>query len=649
MDSLQEASSIPRSCSFNSLIRKPSLVLSSFPRVLKSMSEASTPEPPARAAALGARIIFELPLLSVQGRTYTIDISPTAIAGCIRLVDCVALTKDKVLRIWEFPESPIEEWVFGDSLPKCKYSAISYVWKGNPVVADTMASSNHAGYLMAKGAEDGDPISIDVLRSACLASLRHDEGGRWRMISRAEYVWLDRLCIVQTSKVDKSLQIAQMYKIYKCCMQCLILSGGIQRLVSLEEETSWAHRAWTLQECLAPHMSVVLFSWTRGTGRVLGTSVFRLREVGGDTECAYARFVDVLRACIDGPMVFNACPMDSPLSKWRSPEIIAAGTTIDVRIFGKGQANLLALRQARLQFQNSSEPADPSVTRRCYSTVWRCALMRTSSRPVDMVFSIMGLMDVALNPKHFAENDRLGATVALISVILSRGGSADWLGMPASIPPCPHLSTFPQFAETDVAGDARYLISNQWTTARSLDDWYFSSTTWGSTGKGEIWPWERLYGRIDEVGYLSFRRKACVVVPGAIKIGAEHEHFPEHVFQWPLLQATDNTVWQFQENFDMDLQSFPKIAAIPLWRFWDYTEFDVAGLASSVSALKFMLVKEHAAGKFHLVSYFYVQDEDRTTWKSRVDQWKEYEFAVGGPESLPGSEGQGSVKVYTCL
>ncbi|KAK3343576.1 hypothetical protein B0T25DRAFT_634640 [Lasiosphaeria hispida] len=399
--------------------------------------------------AFGARVILELSLAEMRGSTKTIDLTPCATAGRVRLIDCVSLVNDSVLHIWEFASSPLEEWTFIESDPRFKYSAISYVWKGNRAPATT---SDDEGHLVVTGAEDGDPISVSVLRDACLASLCEDEPGRWRMVSRAEYLWLDRLCIAQTSREDKALQIAQMYRVYRCCTQCLVLAGGIGRLVPLDEETSWAARAWTLQESLAPHMAVVLFAWTAGAGRMLSTSVFKLREVGSGSGCAYARLADVVRACIDGPMVFNACPIDMPLGKMRDPAIIAAGTPINIRIFGKGQANLLALRSARLQFQASSQV---QIERRCYSTIWRCALMRTSSRPVDMVLSIMGLMGVSLDPRGFSADDRIGATVALARAILEKGGSADWLGMPAKIPPCPQLSIFPQFPETDVAGSAR--------------------------------------------------------------------------------------------------------------------------------------------------------------------------------------------------
>lgn len=110
--------------------------------------------------------------------------------------------------------------------------------------------------------------------------------------------------------------------------------------------------------------------------------------------------------------------------------------------------------------------------------IWRCALMRTSSRHVDMVFSIMQLIGVTLNPSTFDPNDRLEVMIALASEILDEGGSVDWLGLPAKIPPCLQLSTFPQFAKTNVAGEAHFLQSGTWCTGRSLNDWAFNCSYW---------------------------------------------------------------------------------------------------------------------------------------------------------------------------
>ncbi|KAL6818833.1 hypothetical protein GGI42DRAFT_310785 [Trichoderma sp. SZMC 28013] len=586
---------------------------------------STSPEPQVTASDLGAHVIFELPLSKACGKTHMIDISPMATDGRIRLVDCVALTTNNVLRIWEFPDSPLQEYESFMCWPILKYTAISYVWKGNPVTSEDESSANLSSYLAIRGAEGSDPISINVLRAVCTASLRNDKIDFYRMISRAEYLWLDQLCIVQTRKSDKILQIPQMYRIYKCCTQCLILPGGLQRLARLDEETSWASRAWTLQECLAPLYPMVFFAWTIGTGRGIGTTLFRVREVES-TGGALAKLKDILRACYDKPMTFNAWPIDSSFQSYEHLDVVAKGTIIDVRIFGKGHADLYALERLRKRFQNNRESIHPYRTQRCYSLVWHCALMRTSSRPVDMVFSIMKLMGVELNPKDFQENDRIGATIALMTKILEKGGSADWLGMPSKIPLCPQLSTFPQFPRTDVSGGANYLVSGEWRSGRSLNDWICASPSWHHEKE---WKWQRLHGRMSKDGYLMFLRKAYRVS------FASAEAIDECGYEWPLLGDMEGTLWQFQEESDATLQD-PLIMAVPLWEFQEIplvNDYQIEDRQFEMQGIKFMIVKEHSAGKFHLISYCFTPDKENK-WKERILHWPNHRFKVGGPEPL---------------
>ncbi|THV00741.1 hypothetical protein K435DRAFT_718741 [Dendrothele bispora CBS 962.96] len=191
-----------------------------------------------------SEIIFQISLESlIHSETIQVlDITPVATVNRFRLINCTRYIKDKTLTIYEFLDFPV---------PWCTYAAISYVWRGNPVDESTIGPR-----FAVNGAEDGDPIGVDVLTHVCTAALR--EG--------AEYIWIDRLCIVQTSKQDKRWQIGQMFDIYKRCRICLVLPGGIQRLVGLDEPTTWINRGWTLQETLAPPRVEVIYAWKWGSG-----------------------------------------------------------------------------------------------------------------------------------------------------------------------------------------------------------------------------------------------------------------------------------------------------------------------------------------------------------------------------------------------
>ncbi|EMD32041.1 hypothetical protein CERSUDRAFT_59141, partial [Gelatoporia subvermispora B] len=190
-------------------------------------------------------IIFEIPLayLENQSTLPVLDISSASTPCKFRLIDCVQFLRQGTLAIHEFSEFPVLN---------SAYSTISYVWRGNSI-----ENGSHLGPTFAvAGAEDGDPVSIGVLRHACTAADREKVG----------YIWLDRLCIAQTNKDDKQWQIRHMFEIYQRCALCVVLPGGIQRLVHVHEPTSWISRGWTLQEALAPPRVEVIYAWDWGSG-----------------------------------------------------------------------------------------------------------------------------------------------------------------------------------------------------------------------------------------------------------------------------------------------------------------------------------------------------------------------------------------------
>ena len=188
------------------------------------------------------RTILQVPLNSLS-QECALDISSHATPQRYRLIDCDQFVQNGVLCIDEFAD-----------FPSIQYAAMSYVWKGNPV--DPPEAQSHHRFSVA-GALDGDPISVNVLSKACLAAVKHG----------ASYIWLDRLCIMQTNREDKNWQIKKMGEMYKRCNPCIVLPGGVQKLVRIDEETAWIHRGWTLQELLMPERALVLLSWKLGAGK----------------------------------------------------------------------------------------------------------------------------------------------------------------------------------------------------------------------------------------------------------------------------------------------------------------------------------------------------------------------------------------------
>lgn len=395
------------------------------------------------------------------------------------------MVKQGILRIVEFLEFPF--------IP---YSTISYPWRG---VSIESAPPRYT--FDVEGATDGDPVGIDTLKHACAASL----------LRGCRHLWLDRLCIMQTDRTDKNWQIRHMYSVYQSCRLCIVLAGGIQRLVRLDEETSWIHRSWTLQEALAPPEIVVLFDWGLGpgTGHSHADNPRPVEEVIPG-ESAIMPLPAVLHACTVGYLSFTPSPSyneDNAVLISASMFCGSAAASTPTRTDGRHEPEIFSPSVVALAIA-----MDPvlGVDRDIRAhAVWQSALMRTSSRPVDMVFSIMGIFGVTLDPAAFHKDDRRGAAIALAQAILKAGGRASWLGSAFHIEPEHTLSTFPTFPKTSVAGAAFVevygvvhevaVLASQTLPVYPLDNALVPLPT----------------GTMDDMGYFTFRARAVRLTPRA--------------------------------------------------------------------------------------------------------------------------------------
>jgi len=549
-----------------------------------------------------SKTILNISLRDLRGAKLSIE--PFATPGRIRLIRCSLLVDNGNLVLEEFTD-----------FPSVTYSAISYVWKGNTPDPATQHRGEVLGHFTVKGAEDGDPISIDVLRDACLAV----------QCFNIDYIWLDRVCIMQKNQDDKAWQITQMFNLYQQAEFTIILPGGIHHLVPLNEETSWVHRGWTLQEALAPDVAYVLHLWEWEHGAVGDQDD---EDTKGDIQvvvpgrCAFTDLANLVEACTLGNLRWAPKALCEDEGEWR---------TEPTRILGHGTSNLHAFLDA-LRVAGS-----PRSIFRDYA-IWKAALTRTSSRPVDMVFSIMGLFDVTLDPRAFKKDDRIGTTIALAREILRKGGSASWIGISTRAPPCRHLSTFPEFPETSVGGKALIRTTGKIIDAANIvdDDTYMAATgvfeTFESSQVGDVegdgFPY--ITGEMDETGYLTFRRAACTLTPtntADVKDCVDCQRTTEALESRHLsAQAVDGTRWFFHEGADLEVSKFQKFFAVALGPFATVSLSD-----EHDEHFKFMLVQEHAPERFHIVSFFVLPNWDKN-WSQKVLIWKETRLSVGGPD-----------------
>lgn len=330
-------------------------------------------------------------------RDKILDMTPYACEERYRFIDCRSLVNDRTLKILETR-----------ALPPA-YSTISYVWLG--LSSSLSALQEDGSFRVYCGTrsdgipkEDGGPISMKVLEFACLMSAQ----------SSASYLWLDRLCILQTSLRDKHWQINRMYDIYEGCQECFVLPGGLQRLASVFDETTWADRAWTYQEAIITweYALVLTCDWHKSIeeqhwlveGKCHWQYLHQLFLEGGGLLSAQT-------------IKDNAAEEDGPEDGLQEPRLILGrnGPALDIlrRIMEYKSFNHLC--------EEGEEAIDEQIIGQL---VLQGVQMRVSSRPVDMVLSILGLVGVqeyfSTRLGDFEQNERFHATLALVEALLRR-------------------------------------------------------------------------------------------------------------------------------------------------------------------------------------------------------------------------------------
>lgn len=256
--------------------------------------------------------------------------------------------------------------------------------------------------------------------------------------------------------------------------------------------------------------------------------------------------------------------------------------------------------------------------------------MRVSSRPVDMVFSIMGIFDVTLDPKAFRSHDRLGATIALAQEILRKGGNASWLIATINLPPERQLSSFPVFPTTRVDGRAQIEVDG---VTRDLVE------VVGGDEFLERWSLkESPKGSMDDDEYLTISSQAIHVKPVDRRQGhREGQGCVCDTVHRVFFTALDNTAWEVcSENPDDEGEL---VQASCSRAFVVYVGMALANPYSSQPTLQryiqtctllAILVQEHAPGRYHRSSNIVLCH----CFEKVIKSWHVHEFDIG-PNMIP--------------
>ncbi|KDQ10550.1 hypothetical protein BOTBODRAFT_136626 [Botryobasidium botryosum FD-172 SS1] len=531
-------------------------------------------------STFSARTILRVPLPALEGMTINLD--SLAVPCHFRLLDCAAFLDFNELRIIEYPDIS-----FDSTEPLPSYAAISYPWRDLQLPPGVKSPS-----FSVNGATHADPISIDLLRTACIAV---------RKLCSCTHLWLDRLCILQTSKEDKNWQIQRMYRIYSHCDMCLVLPGGLARLAGLAEPTLWADRAWTLQEALAPGKGKVkcLFKFPHASfgdflreacpeGNKYGFDLNISDIVETSIELGHSAACDLTLLCFKLWVGIGRFKEDAP-AVWEQRD------RFPVRIITTEVAELL---QMPLEMGN----------RQGLITLWALAFARTSSRPVDMVFSTMDLLGIQLDVSQFQPDERTKATIKLIQELMKRQrGKATWLYIAPWVKPSREISTLPEMPITSESGRA-YLDTS---TGKVLAvDAIISEKRWRSAvGLPSPVP----TGTMTDSGYFVFPAKAILVDgiraiqhPGTMADG--------------MRAYDDHETWAIVIGRVRNKQRNPNTWEIEPWS-------GEGPRPEGVYELTMMLVEKHGHNLYHRVGMEKEIDERVTIgWN-----WSYREFSVGGP------------------
>ncbi|KAK5662518.1 hypothetical protein OQA88_8430 [Cercophora sp. LCS_1] len=246
-----------------------------------------------------------------------------------------------------------------------RYAAVSHCWTPSPSVAKLAEQANRPLDITIEDAQL-HRISWHGLCQAAFAA-RH---------LGCEYLWLDFICLHQTSSLDKKLQIENMGHIYSRAKAVIVMPGGVAAAQDARDEAYWIERAWTLQEAtLCPNTHALVLHPELGdvcaveyscSTAMVNYNVQNIRD-----DLALSTLSDLLS--IRGGVSLKV--RHRPDGPWIEREYSAA-------CFGKsscGSEALLALLAA-----------DNDAMRK--SAVWRCLWLRTSKKEQDMVFSVMHLL-----------------------------------------------------------------------------------------------------------------------------------------------------------------------------------------------------------------------------------------------------------------
>ena len=264
------------------------------------------------------------------------------------------------------------------------YAAISHVWQSSKETADISREKNRPLWI----AIDGEPRTHEITWHGLVEAANAAEE------LKCEYLWLDLLCIDQVKRVqggrDKPPQIANMANIYKYALHVICMLGGVSAVQSVSAVSPWADRAWTLQEAILNNRTWAYAAW-KDDGLVRRSPNWSpgvALPVRKETRKYLIPLEFLSGEATDKDMIspmgiecgwYNVHCLDGVMNRSGSdPKFFQASTDGSSPV----RAILFHIRRGG---------ADRLVG------AWIAMFLRTSTRPVDIVYSVIGIFNVEID------------------------------------------------------------------------------------------------------------------------------------------------------------------------------------------------------------------------------------------------------------
>lgn len=337
---------------------------------------------------------------------------PGYVEGSLRLfrVDDLLLTAPESAAVVLSEWRGIDQSNKNDAFPK--YAAISHSWLLSPETKRLSSEANR-------------PLNISLGDSAIHTISWHGlyQAARAAQHLQCDYMWLDLLCLHQGSAKDKKLQIQKMGHIYENAEAVIVMPGGVAAAQSLEEDAPWITRAWTLQEATLCAKTYVLVLYPAQDPRyhyILSCTWpqtrYDVKNIEGDLA------LSELKALICSLSGLSIEKVDKTTGEHISRK------QFEPKCLGHNNPNTTALR-------GLLAASCPEMRQ---SAAWRSVWLRTSTRPQDMVFSVMHLFGVQIEVDYTRTHEDL-----IIELARKTASLPAWLDIGAALPFDPRCGLVP--------------------------------------------------------------------------------------------------------------------------------------------------------------------------------------------------------------